>query len=305
MNFLKHLNSLYNITLGKANEVHRHTIQAIMLKLLDLEKDLDLMLMELCITTATGEWLDEWGSWFGVYRKLYEEDKIYSNRIISSIKAPKSTINAIKENAANFLNTTSGENKFTKEDIIVFEPYEYLAMYSHRGTLSGQHRFEDAEYWRRNVIDISLPADITQEFIDMLDTVRAAGVKVVYSVRPFKNTVISQYENSNIYSKNLIYHEFYVGPETQGNSLSLKNSYCFPLSGRRIIYGITVTIVQELINLTYPRIPSFTLPFNWHSPVIRLSSIFDYVDDTPLEELWKPTFTVPLQGNVMINTELV
>ena len=127
MNFIKHLKVLYNTFLDKSNETHKTIIKAIMNQLGNVETDLNKMILELCILTATGDWLNEWGNWFGVYRRINESDSDFSERIIISIKSPKSTLHAIKEHSANFLNyeySVESNSKYTKDDIEIYEPWK-------------------------------------------------------------------------------------------------------------------------------------------------------------------------------------
>ena len=241
---------MYNTFLNHSNDTHKHIIQAIILKLTDMESDLGLMLQELCISTATGTWLNEWGSWFGVRRKNRESDEDYSARIITSIKAPKSTLSALKDNAVNFLNSHYVDANYSESDIKVIEPYKFINAMSHRGTLSGMHRFPDGNYWRRNIVEISIPEEVTQEFIEMIDSIKAAGVQVLYSVEPLSGGILTGFsENENFFTDSNIIIERQSTRMSEGVLLSISSGGT--LSGRRKLWGIEHSVIfdSDIVNM--------------------------------------------------------
>lgn len=180
--FAKYLRIIYNLNLEKSNKVHNVIISAIFKSFLMIEDDIDQMRLEICLKTATGEWLDLWGYYFNIPRKLNEPDPIYSDRIISTIIEPKATIMALKKAAAKWLNLNNGDS-WEAEDIRIFEPWTELLVLSHRGELSHRGRLPDMDYWSHCVVDISVPdeTELNQELIEYLNTIKAAGVKLVWS----------------------------------------------------------------------------------------------------------------------------
>ena len=192
--FAKTLVSLYKINLNKSSEVHSIVIDSIFKALVMVEGDLNQAKLEMAINTATGSWLDYWGDFFNVPRERRESDEQYSARIIQETVEPKVTLNAIKRAAARWLNRKNDTN-YTQEDINVFEPWKFLLKYSQKGTLSGNEKTTDAEYWRYGVIEVSIPdtESINFELISYLNTVKAAGIQIVYSYRPYWD-VVNGYE---------------------------------------------------------------------------------------------------------------
>lgn len=184
--FAKTLRSLYKINLNKSSEVHSIVIDAIFKALVMAEGDLNQAKLEMAINTATGSWLDYWGDFFNIPRERKESDEQYSVRIIQETVEPKVTLNAIKRAAARWLNRKNDTN-YTQEDITVFEPWKYLLKYSQRGFLSGNAKMTDAEYWRYGVIEVSIPdtESISFELMSYLNTIKAAGVQIFYSYRPY------------------------------------------------------------------------------------------------------------------------
>lgn len=180
--FAKYLRTIYSLNLNKSNKVHNIVISAIFKSFLMIEDDIDHMKLEVCLKTATGEWLDLWGYYFNIPRKSGESDEIYSDRIISTVIEPKATLNALKKSTAKWLNLNKGDN-WDASDVRAFEPWTELLVLSHRGELSHIGRLPSPDYWSHCVVDMSLPdeTELSLELIEYLNTIKAAGVKLVWS----------------------------------------------------------------------------------------------------------------------------
>lgn len=232
LSFLTYLRGIYKINLTKSSKVHYALIQSIYDCFIMAKEDLNLMRLEMCLSTATGYWLDCWGEFFSVYRKSGELDEHYSKRIIDSVIQPKSTIPAVKDNIVDYLNSEYNKN-YTREDIIVKEPWKEVAKYSHKGSLSNDARFFSGDYYCHAVMDISIPEKITPELIDLVNAVKAAGVKVIWSVLN-QYDIVSGFNTADdawaAYSR----HIQTMTKRNQFSGLVLSNSSPSPvLSGKR------------------------------------------------------------------------
>ena len=232
LSFLTYLRGIYNLNLAKSNVVHNAIIQAIYDCFIMAENDINLMRLEMCLSTATGRWLDYWGEFFSVYRKSEETDEHYSKRIIDSVIQPKSTIPAVKDYIVDYLNTEYNKN-YTREDITIKEPWKEIAKYSHKGSLSNDSRFFSGEYYCHAIMDISIPEKITKELIDLVNSVKAAGVKVIWSILN-QYDIVSGFNTADdawaAYSR----HIQTMTKRVQFSGLVLSNSSPSPsLSGRR------------------------------------------------------------------------
>lgn len=147
-----------------------------------LGKDVVLLELEYNLRTATGEWLDEWGSWFGVYRGMDEDDDSYRYRILTSLARATGTIPAIMNSVLEYYDVEYGEGKYTKDDISILEPYTLLKKFSECGDFSGIHRFPDAEYYRHHVVEITVPESVTPELRQMVNKTKAGGIQIYYKV---------------------------------------------------------------------------------------------------------------------------
>lgn len=65
-------------------------------ELIEAETQIGNMIDQMSITTADGDWLDEWGDYFGIPRNLGEPDAWYSNRMIVEILRPRGNNKAIE-----------------------------------------------------------------------------------------------------------------------------------------------------------------------------------------------------------------
>lgn len=198
--FYKNIVALYKLNLNATNIVHQAIIHALVKMFTQTAADIDIAKLQMCMTTATGEWLDSWGDYFGVPREPGELDDDYRARILAEIIEPKVTLNAIKAAAARWLNRMHG-HEYTKENITIFEPWKYLLKPSQRGTLSGDSRLWSYDYWTYAVIDISIPdaSELSLELIAYLNEVKAAGVKIVWSIKPSWSIIVSHWGKDNLW----------------------------------------------------------------------------------------------------------
>ena len=234
--FLSYLRGIYKLNLNQSSRVHHALIQSIYDCFIMANEDINLMRLEMCLNTASGYWLNCWGEYFSVYRKSGESDEVYSNRIISSIIQPKSTIPAIKDNIVNYLNSTTLTEEYTKEDILIREPWKEVAKYSHKGVLSKDARFFSDDYYCHAILDISIPENVTTELIDMIAAIKAAGVKILWST-------LNQYEIVDGFNKSdeswadYLRHVQLRTERNQYSGLVLSNSSPFPvLSGTQKLW---------------------------------------------------------------------
>lgn len=144
--------------------------------------DISLLELEYNLRTATGEWLDEWGSWFGVYRGMDEDDDSYRYRILTSLARATGTIPAILASVLEYYEVTYGKDKYNKEDITILEPYTLLKKFSECGDFSGIHRYPDGTFYRHHTLEITIPESVTPELREMVEKTKAAGIKVYYNI---------------------------------------------------------------------------------------------------------------------------
>lgn len=199
LSFLTYLRGIYHLNLNQSSKVHYAIIQSLYDVFIMAKGDLNKMRLEMCLSTATGYWLDYWGDYFAIYRKNQEADAHYSKRIIDSVIQPKSTIPAIKDNVVDHLNSEKGTN-YTREDVIIKEPWRELAKYSDKGSLSGTMRFHSPDYYSHAVIDISIPEGVTPDLVDLVKSVKAAGVKVLWTILVSYDVITGFHDGADAYA---------------------------------------------------------------------------------------------------------
>lgn len=236
LSFLTYLRGIYNMNLSSTSEVHSAIIRSIYDCFIMAKGDIDYMKLEMCLATATGYWLDCWGDYFSVYRKVDEPDEIYSRRIIASVAQPKSTIPAIKDNLVSYMNYEYGTN-YSREDVLIKEPWKSLSKYSHTGALSSDARFFSGDYYSHAVIDISIPEEVTTGIIELTNSIKAAGVKVMWSILNSYD-IVSEFNTAD--DAWASYHRWIQTQvdRKQYSGLVLSNSSPNPmLSGKRTIWN--------------------------------------------------------------------
>ena len=233
--FIKYLRAIYKVNLEKSNSVHRAIIKSVLETFVMAHDDLNLMKLELSIKTAHDVWLDEWGSYFEVYRRQFEDDDNYRKRILDSIKKPKATIPGMQDLIAEWLNTRYEKN-YVSSDVKIIEPWKKVAKYSHRGELSHSAYFYSEEYYNHAVIEIQIPEKITEEVKEFVNTIKACGVKVVYGSSYFLG-YIDGYDKDhvfNIWCNNHFRTQLYVPIDNIYQS-EQRLSHDLYLSGQQII----------------------------------------------------------------------
>lgn len=282
LTFLAYLRGIYQTILKSTSthQVHYAIIQSIYDSFIMARDDVDQMRLEMCITTATGRWLDYWGDYFGVYRKANEVDDAYAQRIIDSVKKPKATIPAIKDHLKDYINEVNGTD-YTRDDIIIREPWKDIAKYSHKGALSNDARFFSGNYYSHAVIEISIPVELTQDIIDLALAVKAAGVKIIWSVINSYDIVTGFNDADDAWAA---YHRW-IQTKTRNNQFSgliLSNSSPNPvLSGsREVWYWMTSTYSWYAVVKEHETDRSFTVH---KRDLLNLLDYYTEMDEVILE----------------------
>ncbi|GLI90615.1 hypothetical protein [Bacillus subtilis] len=192
-------------------------IEALSNQLQVANKDADLMEQELDLRQSSAEWLDEWGSWFGVKRLTGETDEHYRFRILTAME-DKVTIPAIKR----------GVKKVMGDDTVIkiYEPFEEIR-YFNVSTFSGVGRFQDGDYYRIGVIDVIINKPITEELMAFINTLKAAGisVKFTYKMTPPPDQIVigDGDDNPDVVYENAVSNEPGFIDETNGAVFSGDN----------------------------------------------------------------------------------
>lgn len=243
LSFLTYLRGIYKLDLHNSSRVHNAVIQSIYDCFVMAREDIDLARLEMCLSTATGYWLDCWGEYFNVYRKSGEQDREYSKRIIDSVISPKCTIPAIKDHVVDYLNSKY-HKEYTREDVLIREPWKDIAKYSHKGALSRDARFFSGDYYCHAVLDISIPEEVESGVVDLVNAVKAAGVKVIWSILNSYD-IVSGFNSADDAWASYLRHIQMQTQRNQYTGLVLSNSSPNPvLSGSREIWSITTSLYQ-------------------------------------------------------------
>lgn len=243
LSFLTYLRGIYNLNLQSSSAVHNVIIQAIYDCFVMTEEDISKSRLEMCLSTASGYWLDLWGEYFSVYRKLNESDKLFSKRIIDSVIRPKSTIPAIKHNIVDFINAKHNTS-YSDNDVVIKEPFNDIAKYSHKGCLSNDARFFSGDYYTHSTIDVTVPDSslVTKELIEFVRTIKASGVKVLWNVSNAYDIIKGFYETDDAYASYSRWTQIMLELSTDNgfvlstSKASLSDKQQHLLSGKKVIW---------------------------------------------------------------------
>ncbi len=132
-------------TIGMSEE-GKAVMEAIERELQNLSLASSLVRLESVITTATGSWLDHWGSWFGIKRRFLEPDESMRERILNVVRALKVTIPAIEQAVKDFHQDADAFVQIREPHVDVFKYGESV--------YSGRHKYQNYDYYNTAVIDI-------------------------------------------------------------------------------------------------------------------------------------------------------
>ncbi|ACO37053.1 hypothetical protein lb338_phage_132 [Lactobacillus phage Lb338-1] len=174
MDFWKYLHPL----LKTDNDSRYSTANYAVLKSLadslsDAESDTLSKKIQLIFETATGDYLDEYGKWFGVSRYPNEDDNDYRERIKYYLLIPRSTVQGIIEGIQYYLNDT-------KAQISVYEPWKNI-FYLNKSNLNGDDHLPGF-YYRYAVINVSIDRPMSQAIYDAIQAFKPAGVKFYVTI---------------------------------------------------------------------------------------------------------------------------
>src|SRR5699024_1940394 len=129
---------------------------------------------------------DAWGDWYGVKRKSGMDDDTYRAFILQEITKPRNTIPGIIEEIERHLPEGSS--------VRVHEPYVDIFRFN-ISEMSGTHRIQDDEYTRHAVIDIIIDGPLPPYLADIVEAVKAAGIKVYFTR---DSSIWDEDENGNL-----------------------------------------------------------------------------------------------------------
>ena len=130
------------------------------------------------LATATGAYLDYYGTWWGLARHKGEDDEHFRKRMEHYLLLPRGTRNAIINAIRYYL-------KDKDRYVDVFEPWTRIFTLDN-SKLDGADHMQGA-YYRYGVIDVSLDVPIDENILRVIDAFRPVGIKVYSNYNPLMN----------------------------------------------------------------------------------------------------------------------
>lgn len=201
-----------------------------------VSQDISLLDLQYIIQTSTGEWLDEYGSWFGISRSLNESDELFRQRMLAVATKPKNTIPAL---------TSAIDTQMQGTGTTIFQPFTRVARHN-VFKYSGVDRYMDGIYYRWNTIDIIMPYNLTEDLRKTVESIKAGGIKVFFTC----NSKIELEEGdkfdmipSSEYTLSL---DIPLINARSGMRHSDRTNSSNPMSGNRILWGCYIDQGIEL-----------------------------------------------------------
>lgn len=168
-NFLKHIHPLLRRKRNKKDyeDVNYTIIESLRTQLEETESEAVKSKIQSSLKYSTGEYLDTFGDWFGVYRKDDEDDEHYRQRIIDYVLLKRGTNNAIIEALRNYLEDYESK-------ISIYEPYTNI-FYTNKSMLNGKDHLMGF-YYRFAIIDITIGRPFPDSIVDIINAFKPAGV---------------------------------------------------------------------------------------------------------------------------------
>ena len=169
-NFLKNLHPLLR---RKKNPKDNEDVNYALIKVLNeemnlIEQDAIESKLQSSLKSSTGTYLDNFGDWFGVYRKKDEDDEKYRARIIKYLLLKRGTNNAIIEAIKDYLEDSNA-------DVSIYEPFRNI-FYTNKSHLNGQDHLM-GYYYNFAIINVSIGSYFPVEIVDVINEFKPAGVK--------------------------------------------------------------------------------------------------------------------------------
>lgn len=137
------------------------------------EKDTIDSKVESYLNSADGEFLDEWGSWFGVARKDNQSDDDYRKWIITYATLKRGTKKAIIDAIKMYLDMSDAT-------ISVYEPYKNVFQLD-KSKLDGLDHLS-GDYYRWGIINIFVDRPVPESIYQIIRDFKPAGVNFFITV---------------------------------------------------------------------------------------------------------------------------
>lgn len=125
------------------------------------------------LDTATGQFLDSWGSWFGTPRKYGQSDEDYRDWIITYVTLQRGTKRAIINAIKMYLNMSNAT-------IDIYEPYKHVFTLD-KSYLDGLDHLP-GDYYRWAIIDIYVDRPVPKAIETIIRDFKPAGVNFYITI---------------------------------------------------------------------------------------------------------------------------
>lgn len=167
--FLNNIHPLLSRKKLKDSDPSYAVLNAIDAMLSDVETDTINSRTYSFLHTATGKYLEEFGSWYGVYRLDNETDRNYRSRIVKYLQMPRGTNQALILATRRYLNDPT-------VGIRIYEPWTNVFMLN-KSLMNGPDKLM-GKYYRFAVVEVSIGVPFDSDLVAYLKRFLTAGVEL-------------------------------------------------------------------------------------------------------------------------------
>ena len=180
-NFLRNIHPLLKTAKRQVfDDANYAVLNAIEGTLTEVEKEAIASGIHSSLKTAEAEYLDIWGTWYGISRKPNETDEPYRKRIIDSVDVKRGTIKAITQGIENFLGNT-------EISIVEHETWRDI-FWLNKSRLNTNARMM-GDIYRYGVIILTLDSPYPPALLDIITLYKPAGVSVIINYSDNRTTI--------------------------------------------------------------------------------------------------------------------
>lgn len=152
------------------SSAYNATIKALNKPLQDAEYDILRSKTNLLLKETSKEWLDYFGEYLGLHRKVNEDDTSYRDRLLKWVLVSKNDVSSIRNAIADFLGTNAS-------NIYIYEPYNDIFYLNYNKSLLNSMSYLPSTYYNYCVIDVKIDGSFpAKEVSDIINLFRPAGV---------------------------------------------------------------------------------------------------------------------------------
>lgn len=239
------------------------------------------------LNTATGNFLDEWGEWFGVPRKTGQSDIDYRNWIIDYVLLKKGSKNAIIYAIKLFLNLFDAY-------IDIEEPYKEVM-------ITDQSKLDDTDhlsgsYYRWGIINIIVDQPVPVSIYTIIREFKPAGVNFYITIDESKNINSIPATSSYLASSFKDISEISIGKNAYDYQMPITGYISSDIDGN--LFTLDKSKLDDVDVITGNELATNGEPYNYGTYVLNSESVNNLSPSTSDTKSYLDTLGTSLNKNL-------